>query len=86
MRYQVSGPEDADHTLLLIHGLFVNSDHWRRALTGIGGGGGTDGSSRRIYALDLLGCGWSSKPSRDDPAARAIDVSKTPRKSMEMSG
>ena len=70
MRYQVSGPEDADHTLLLIHGLFVNSDHWRRALTGLGGGeGGTDGSSCRIYALDLLGCGWSSKPSR----ARSID-------------
>ena len=58
MRYQVSGPEDADHTLLLIHGLFVNSDHWRRALTGLGGGGGNDGSSCRIYALDLLGCGW----------------------------
>jgi len=35
IRYQVSGPNDANHVLLLVHGLFVNSDHWRKALTGL---------------------------------------------------
>ena len=35
VRYQVSGPQNADHTLLLVHGLFVNSDHWRKMLTGL---------------------------------------------------
>lgn len=71
VRYQVSGPEDADHTLLLVHGLFVNSDHWRKMLTGLHDEGG--GATYRVYALDLLGSGWSSKPSRDDPAARSIN-------------
>ncbi len=58
-----------------MHGLFVNSDHWRRTLVGLGGGGreggGDDNDDKdvRVYALDLLGCGWSSKPSRDDPMA-----------------
>mmetsp|Transcript_52154 Transcript_52154/g.110840 ORF Transcript_52154/g.110840 Transcript_52154/m.110840 type:complete len:487 (+) Transcript_52154:94-1554(+) len=81
VRYQVSGPEDADHTLLLIHGLFVNSDHWRKMLTGLhthedeAKGNNCSGGKKtyRIYALDLLGSGWSSKPSRDDPIARAAD-------------
>ena len=27
----------------------------------------------RVYALDLLGSGWSDKPARDDPAARAVN-------------
>jgi pimeloyl-ACP methyl ester carboxylesterase len=54
-----------------VHGLFVNSDHWRRTLIGLGGGVGDDNDNKdvRVYALDLLGCGWSSKPSRDDPMA-----------------
>lgn len=69
VRYQVAGPPDADHTLLLIHGLFVNADHWRRQLTGLQDGGKTV----RVYALDLLGSGWSDKPARDDPAARAAN-------------
>lgn len=75
IRYQVSGPEDADHTLLLVHGLFVNSDHWRRMLTGLNDSdqdddSDGDGKTYRVYALDLLGSGWSDKPSRDDPKAQ----------------
>ena len=93
VRYQVSGPKDADHTLLLVHGLFVNSDHWRKMLTGlnthstnnefdgeqINGSAGINGVEKkkdktyRIYALDLLGSGWSSKPFRDDPAVQIIN-------------
>jgi len=90
VRYQVSGPPDADRTLVLVHGLFVNSDHWRKTLTGLHdhstvshngndgegttiGEGVVDGKTCRVYALDLLGSGWSSKPSRDDPVARSIN-------------
>mmetsp|Transcript_14455 Transcript_14455/g.31356 ORF Transcript_14455/g.31356 Transcript_14455/m.31356 type:complete len:484 (-) Transcript_14455:156-1607(-) len=87
IRYQVSGPEDADHTLLLIHGLFVNSDHWRKMLTGLhthndelnndheSSSSTSVGGNKtyRVYALDLLGSGWSSKPLRDDPKAQLIN-------------
>ena len=82
IRYQVTGPSDAEHTLLLIHGLFVNSDHWRKTLTGLHALNDEEGSSSndnekskkkiRIYAIDLLGSGWSSKPSRDDPNAQLV--------------
>jgi len=59
-RYQVSGPSDAERILLLVHGLFVNSDHWRKMLTGL------KDQNVRVYAIDLLGSGWSDKPSRTD--------------------
>ena len=32
-----------------------------------------DGKTYRVYALDLLGSGWSSKPFRDDPAAQLVN-------------
>eukprot|EP00804_Cyclotella_cryptica_P025259 CCRYP_010361-RA/>CCRYP_010361-RA protein AED:0.14 eAED:0.14 QI:0/0/0/1/0/0/2/0/397 len=70
-RYQVSGPPDADHTLLLVHGLFVNSDHWRKMLTGLNHT--QNGKTCRVYALDLLGSGWSDKPNRNDPTAQSVD-------------
>ena len=71
-RYQVSGPENADHTLLLVHGLFVNSDHWRKTLTQLHKLM-EDGKTCRIYALDLLGSGWSEKPFREDPNVQLIN-------------
>lgn len=84
IRYQVSGPANAKHTVLLVHGLFVNSDHWRRLLAW--GGASSSSSSKnddittttnnnncRVYALDLLGCGWSSKPSIDDDLAKLVN-------------
>eukprot|EP00986_Skeletonema_menzelii_P018470 scaffold26645_cov150-Skeletonema_menzelii.AAC.9 len=89
IRYQVTGPPNADHTLLLIHGLFVNSDHWRKTLTGLhplnddlhnndnNNNNTADEKQKkkstiRIYAIDLLGSGWSSKPSKTDPMAQAV--------------
>jgi pimeloyl-ACP methyl ester carboxylesterase len=39
---------------------------------GDGDGDGDDGGVR-VYALDLLGSGWSSKPPRDDPMAMAAN-------------
>eukprot|EP00956_Cyclotella_meneghiniana_P010858 scaffold15227_cov70-Cyclotella_meneghiniana.AAC.8 len=56
IRYIASGPEDAKHTVLLIHGLFVNADTWRHTLSTLGDAG------YRTYAIDLLGSGYSSKP------------------------
>jgi pimeloyl-ACP methyl ester carboxylesterase len=47
---------------VLVHGLFVNSDHWRKTLTYLGQAGYC------AYALDLFGCGYSDKP----PAASVI--------------
>jgi pimeloyl-ACP methyl ester carboxylesterase len=67
IRYQVSGPPNAEHTLLLVHGLFVNSDHWRKMLTGL------NDNNVRVYALDLLGSGWSDKPCREDDNVQLIN-------------
>ncbi len=59
MRYQAAGPTDASRTMLLVHGLFVDSNHWRRTLAGL-----RDEGDVRVYAPDLLGSGWSLKPGQ----------------------
>ena len=51
---------------MLVHGLFVNSDHWRHTLKGLAEAGYT------AYALDLLGCGYSSKPSPSCAESREL--------------
>lgn len=53
-------------SLVLIHGLFVNSDHWRKTLKGLSEAGYT------AYALDLLGSGYSSKPLPSDRISRDL--------------
>lgn len=67
IRYQVSGPPDAQQAAVLVHGLFVNADQWRFTLKGLGEQG------YRVYAVDLLGCGWSSKPPRDSEEAQRLN-------------
>ena len=67
IRYQVAGPRDAEQVAVLVHGLFVNADHWRRTLTGLAEAG------YRVYALDLLGSGWSSKPPRHSDVAKRLN-------------
>mmetsp|Transcript_7800 Transcript_7800/g.11518 ORF Transcript_7800/g.11518 Transcript_7800/m.11518 type:complete len:396 (+) Transcript_7800:1163-2350(+) len=67
IRYQAAGPKDADQTCILVHGLFVNSDHWRKTLKGLADNG------VRAYAIDLLGNGYSSKPAIDSVEARALN-------------
>lgn len=59
IRYQETGDPNSDKCCVLVHGLFVNSDHWRKTLDFLSSQG------YRAYALDLLGCGYSSKPPRD---------------------
>jgi pimeloyl-ACP methyl ester carboxylesterase len=66
VRYQVAGPENGT-PVVLVHGLFVNSDHWRHTLKALADVG------YRAYALDLWGCGYSSKPPFDSVEARSVD-------------
>merc|ERR1712127_750178 len=53
-------------SVILIHGLFVNSDHWRYTLKGLADAGYT------AYAIDLLGSGYSSKPNPKDEISRSL--------------
>ncbi|KAJ1449829.1 Alpha/Beta hydrolase protein [Pelagophyceae sp. CCMP2097] len=62
-------PADAP-TLLLVHGLFVNADHWRKNLPALAASG------CRVFAVDLLGCGYSDKPAPSDADARAASGEK----------
>jgi len=64
IRYQVAG--SGEKTALLVHGLFVNSDHWRKTLQFLAENG------YRAYAIDLLGSGYSSKPPRDSMEAKLL--------------
>ena len=57
IRYQESGVENDGPAILLIHGLFVNSDHWRHALRQLPLEG------YQVYAIGLFGNGYSSKPT-----------------------
>jgi len=66
IRYQQSGPITGD-PVLLIHGLFVNSDHWRKTIKGLAEEG------YNVFAIDLWGYGYSSKPPYDSPDARAVN-------------
>lgn len=63
IRYQTAGPETGE-PLLLVHGLFVNSDHWRKTIKYMASQG------YHVFALDLFGCGYSDKPGRDSEVAQ----------------
>jgi len=65
IRYQCLGEDNDGPACLLVHGLFVNADHWRRSLPALADAG------FRVYAIDLLGSGYSSKPYPTSVEARA---------------
>lgn len=44
--------------MILIHGFGANSDHWRKNIPVLA-------ESHRVYALDLIGYGYSDKPNPD---------------------
>ncbi|KAA0040105.1 pheophytinase [Cucumis melo var. makuwa] len=54
IRYQCSG--DDGPALILIHGFGANSDHWRKNIPVLA-------QSHRVYAIDLIGYGYSDKPN-----------------------
>ena len=61
------GEENSGPSVLLVHGLFVNADHWRRNMPALAEAG------FRVYAIDLLGYGYSSKPPPTGEEARALN-------------
>jgi len=67
VRYQVMGPPDAARAVVLVHGLFVNADHWRRNMPALAADG------VRVFAIDLLGYGYSSKPDPYGKVAAALN-------------
>mmetsp|Transcript_40610 Transcript_40610/g.83257 ORF Transcript_40610/g.83257 Transcript_40610/m.83257 type:complete len:409 (-) Transcript_40610:44-1270(-) len=68
IRYQFAGEENVDGpSVLLVHGLFVNADHWRKNLPALAKAG------FRVFAIDLLGSGYSSKPAPCSEEGRAIN-------------
>ncbi|KAL0403721.1 UNVERIFIED_CONTAM: putative aminoacrylate hydrolase RutD [Sesamum radiatum] len=54
IRYQYSGTSGP--ALVLVHGFGANSDHWRKNLPVLA-------QSHRVYAIDLIGYGYSDKPN-----------------------
>jgi pimeloyl-ACP methyl ester carboxylesterase len=66
LRYCVAGPVTGQ-PVILVHGLFCNADHWRKSLKELSQAG------CRVYALDLLGCGYSDKPAAGSAVAAAIN-------------
>ncbi|KAK6146284.1 hypothetical protein DH2020_020153 [Rehmannia glutinosa] len=54
IRYQYSG--NSGPALVLVHGFGANSDHWRKNLPVLA-------LSHRVYAIDLIGYGYSDKPN-----------------------
>lgn len=68
IRYQVAGEENVGApAVVLVHGLFVNADHWRNNVKAL-----ADDHGFRVYAVDLLGNGYSSKPPPCSVEARKI--------------
>ncbi len=66
IRYQRAGPTSGK-PVVLVHGLFVNSDHWRKTIKALSSEG------YNVHALDLWGYGYSSKPPYDSPEAQAVN-------------
>lgn len=66
IRYQQAGPSSGK-PVVLVHGLFVNCDHWRKTILSLSEEG------YNVHALDLWGYGYSSKPPFDSPEAQAVN-------------
>ncbi|MBA0786860.1 hypothetical protein Gotri_027759, partial [Gossypium trilobum] len=54
IRYQCSG--SSGPALVLVHGFGANSNHWRKNIPVLA-------KSHRVYAIDLIGYGYSDKPN-----------------------
>ena len=67
IRYQVMGEENDGPSVLLVHGLFVNADHWRQNMPALAAAG------FRVFSIDLLGYGYSSKPNPYGEEGRKIN-------------
>jgi pimeloyl-ACP methyl ester carboxylesterase len=61
INYLTLGPEDAP-AIVLVHGFGASSYHWRHNIPILA-------RTHKVYALDLLGFGWSDKPIMDYDAS-----------------
>ena len=60
IRYQKAGAGNSGPSIVLIHGFGGNADHWRKNIGPL-----AKTNDCRVFAIDLLGYGYSDKP---DPA------------------
>lgn len=67
IRYQCMGEKNDGPSVLLVHGLFVNADHWRQNMPALAEAG------FRVFSIDLLGYGYSSKPDPYGEEGRKIN-------------
>ncbi|KAL6768019.1 CPLD60 [Auxenochlorella protothecoides x Auxenochlorella symbiontica] len=79
IRYLVAGRrgDSSSPALLLVHGFGSNADHWRKIME-------VQAGDRQVYAIDLLGYGYSDKPNprlaglqaavKDPAIVRAVQV------------
>ncbi|KAL5720556.1 hypothetical protein ACHQM5_013220 [Ranunculus cassubicifolius] len=68
IRYQYSG--DTGPALVLVHGFGANSDHWRKNIPALA-------KSHRVYAIDLIGYGYSDKPNPNEFDANSFYTFET---------
>jgi pimeloyl-ACP methyl ester carboxylesterase len=77
IRYVAHGLDNTGPTVLFVHGLFVNADHFRKNLPAM------EKAGYRAFAIDLLGNGLSSKPLPCEESARAISGEQNRREVIE---
>lgn len=65
IRYQQSGKTGP--AVVLIHGFGASSDHWRKNLPVLG-------ETCQVFALDLLGFGFSAKPEPGNPLPYSFET------------
>ncbi|MGG6293788.1 alpha/beta fold hydrolase [Leptolyngbya sp. AN02str] len=65
IRYQTAGTSGAP--MILIHGFGAHSDHWRKNLPVLA-------ETNRVYAIDLLGFGFSAKPPAGQPLSYTFET------------
>nr|XP_010934630.1 pheophytinase, chloroplastic [Elaeis guineensis] len=68
IRYQYAGKSGP--ALVLVHGFGANSDHWQKNISVLA-------KSHRVYAIDLVGFGYSDKPNPRKPGMNSIYTFET---------